>query len=580
MLLPAVVFAGTISLGTGSISVFGGYSDSSAPPAYVDNPSAFAFVLTDGVSTNAGQQRRNTDPTGGANTSLLAVATFDGRATAISGTINNLTVADSEGDSGGHSQVFAIGLCTGGWRDQAAATYNLNLIGSQPSPAKDGFAGIAFGYKNGSLYLAGYDYDGQPNQIYLDLGKAGLASGQSITSPLSFNLVFAAGTLSVSLNGQSLGSVPTSHDFSSALLVAMGASVDSANPAGVMTFSSLTATTPATAGPPTLVYRISGDQQRAAEGATLPLPLVVAVVDAHRNPLQGVPVTFAAGNATVSTASVKTDKSGHAATNAMLGSSPGDATVIASITGLPLITFHLTALGGSVIPTITAVLNGASFGTRIASGGWMTILGTNLSAATDTASASGNTLPTSLDGVSVMIDGQPAFVYFVSPTQINAIVPDDPTNGGVNVQVTAQAVPSNIVTADKEDFAPALFLFTSVYPAAAHADGTYLGPPNLVAGVATQPAKSGEVILLFGTGFGPSNPPVSAGQVMTNATPSALPITATVGGLPAAVQAYLVYPGMYQLNLTVPDLLPGDAPLSLSVVGAGTQAGLMLTIGQ
>jgi len=580
LLLPVSLAAGTLTLGSGSMSVFGGFSDSSKPPAYVDNPSAFAFVLTDGVTTVGGQQRRNTDPAGGPNTALDAVAAFDGRQTTISTTISYLTVADSEGDSGGHSQVFAIGLCTGGWRDQAAATYNLNLIGSQPGPAKEGFAGIAFGYKNGSLYMAGYDYDGQPNQIFIDLGQAGLASGHSITSPLSLSLVYAAGMLSVSLNGQALGSVPTSHDFSHALLVAMGASVDAANGTGVMTFSGLTATTPSTLGAPALFYRVSGDQQRGPAGSPLPQLLVTRVVDAYRNPLPGVDVSFSAGNATVSPVSVKTDSMGEAATQATLGNGSGDATVVASVASLPLLTFHLTVLTGAAIPSIAAVVNGADFGPKISSGSWATILGANLSATTDTAVLSGNSLPTSLDGVSVTIDGQPAFIYFVSPTQINVIVPDDPTNGGVDVQVTAPSGKSNVATADKEDFSPALFQLTPPYPAAVQPDGTYVGPPNVVSGVATQPASPGEVILLFGTGFGPTNPTVAAGQVAGSPVQPAQAVTATVGGVPASVVAYLIYPGVYQFNVTVPNVPAGDAPLVLSVAGSRTQDGLMLAIGQ
>lgn len=557
----------------------GGNADSNTPPAYVTNPSAFGFVLTDGITAAGGQQRRNTDPTGGPNTALEAVATFDGRQTTITGTIAALTIADSEGSSGGHSQAFAIGLCTGGWRDQAAATYNLNLLGSQPDPAKDGFAGIAFGFRNGSLYLAGYDYDAQPNQIIYDLGKAGLAAGQSITTPLSFTLVYAQNTLTVSLNGQSLGTVPTSHDFSSALLIAMGGSVDPANGIGNMTFSNLTASTPDTPGAPALLYPVAGDQQTAAAGAALPQPVVVGVVDSYRNALAGVLVSFAAGNATVSSASVTTNSSGQAATNVTLGSAPGAANVIASVAALPLITFHFTALEGSLTPSVGAVVNGASFDTTISSGSWATILGANLAGATAIASMSGTSLPTTLDGVSVSIDGLPASVYYVSPGQINVIVPDDPTNGGVNVQVTSQNVSSNIVTADKEDFGPSLFLFTPLYPAAVHNNGVYLGPANLLSGVVTEPAMPGEVILLFGTGFGPTDPPVPAGQLVTNAAPTAQLVTATVGGVPANVQGYLVYPGMYQFNLTVPQLPAGDAALTLSVAGRSTQSGVMLSIG-
>jgi uncharacterized protein (TIGR03437 family) len=578
--LPASLLAGTITLGTGTLSVLGGNADSTTPPAYVTNPNAFAFVLTDGITTVEGEQRRNTDPTGGPNKALEAVATFDGRQTTITGTIGTMTIADSEGAAGGHSQAFAIGLCTGGWRDQAAATYNLNLLASQPAPAKDGFSGIAFGYRNGSLYLNGYDYDSQPNQIFEDLGKAGLASGQSLSGPITFSIVYASGAMTVSLNGQSIGSVPTSHDFSSALAIAMGASVDPANGVGAMNFAKVVASTPTSTGTPALLYSISGNQQSAAVGMPLPLPLVVGVVDAYRNPVQAVLVSFAAGDATASPSTVLTDPFGHASTNIILGQTTGSANVIASVGTLPLLSFSFSVTSAAVTPVIGSVVDGAGFGPKISSGGWATILGNNLSNSTATVVPSGTSLPLGFAGVSASIDGKPAFVYYVSPSQINVIVPDDPTNGGVNVQVTTPAGTGNVTLADKEDFAPALFLFTSKYPAAAHADGTFLGPVNLLPGMPTLPAQPGEVILLFGTGFGPSSPVIAAGQLATGDAQPAQSVTATVGGMPAQVQGYLISPGMYQFNLTVPSGLPvGDAPISLTVLNVTTQSGLMLSIG-
>jgi len=574
------LLAGNITLGASSLSVSGGNADSSTPPAYVTNPSAFGFAITDGIGSLQGQQRRNTDPVGGPNKALNAIATFDGRQTTISGTINALTIADSEGAKGGHSQAFAIGLCTGGWRAQAAATYNLNLLNLQPAPATDGFSGIAFGYRNGSLYMTGYDYDQQPNQIFEDLGKAGLASGQSLKAPLAFTIVYASSTMTVSLNGTQLGSVATSHDFSSALLVAMGASVDPANGPGSLSFSKISATTPATTGAPSLLYSISGNQQSAMEGATLPQPLVAGVVDSYRNPLPAVLVSFAAGNAKATPSSVLTSPSGQASTTIVAGSAPGAATVIASVATLPLLPFSLSVTAPVATPTITGVVDGAGYGPRISSGGWATIVGSNLSTTTATVSPSGTSLPVGFSGVSVSIDGKPAFVYYVSPTQINCIVPDDTTTGGVNVQVNTPIGASNVVIADKEDFAPSLFVFTSTYPAAVHANGTFLGPPNILSGATTAPARAGETILLFGTGFGPSNPAIPAGQLATNDAQPAQMVTATVGGVPAQVQGYLIGPGQYQFNLTVPTLPPGDAPVQLTVVNQTTQSGLLLTIGQ
>jgi hypothetical protein len=77
---------------------------------------------------------------------------------------------------------------------------------------------------------------------------------------------------------------------------------------------------------------------------------------------------------------------------------------------------------------IAAVTNGASFQPDFASATWVSIFGTNLSESTRAWQSSdfvGGLLPTSLDGVSVTIDGVPAYVEYISPTQINVLAPDD-----------------------------------------------------------------------------------------------------------------------------------------------------------
>ncbi len=579
ILIPAAhLIAGTLTLGPNVLTVSGGNSDSSTGPAYVTNPSAFSFVITDGITTLNGQQRRNTDPMGGPNTPLDAVRTFDGRQVSISVNIRSLTIADSQGNSGGHTQAFAIGLCTGGWRDQAAATYNLSLFASQPSAAAEGFAGVAFGFRSGSLYLVGYDYDSQPNQIFYDLGKANLASGTTITAPLTLTLTYNANTLAVTLNSTPLGTVPTSHDLSKALLLVMGASVDPGNSAGTLSFSNLTATTPNTPGAPAAIYALAGDQQSAMVGSTPAQALEVGVADGFRNPLPQIPVGFAATNASVSPATVVTDSVGHAFSQVTLGSATGDATITASVAGLPVVTFHLTATAGPVLPNVASVLNGASFLPQIASGSWATITGTNLANTTATADVSSGTFPTSLGNTSVTVHGQPAFMYYVSPTQLNIIVPDDPAVGGLSLQVKGPNGAGNIFTAPKASFAPALFVYAPHYPAAVHSDGTPLGPPKLLPGVLTLPALPGETILLFGTGFGPSDPAIPAGRVPSPAEPLAQSVTVTIGGRLVPVQSFLVFPGLYQFNVTVPDLPDGDATLTLSIVGSQTQDGLLLSI--
>src|SRR5579883_2893709 len=76
-------------------------------------------------------------------------------------------------------------------------------------------------------------------------------------------------------------------------------------------------------------------------------------------------------------------------------------------------------------------------------------------------------------------------------------------------------------------YAPGLFPLSAPYIVAQHADNSYVST--------AAPAKPGEVIILWGTGFGPANPPVSAGQVFGGANPLASAVTVTIGGQDAPV---------------------------------------------
>ena len=236
----------------------------------------------------------------------------------------------------------------------------------------------------------------------------------------------------------------------------------------------------------------------------------------------------------------------------------------------------------ALFPNVTAVVNGASFQPGVVSGSWATILGTDLANTTRSWTAAdfvnGN-LPPNLSYTGAVVNGKAAFVSYVSPTQVNVLIPDDPSVGTVTVLVTTEFITSNIAFANKLAVSPALFTFTPRYPAAAHnSDGSYCGPANLLPNVATTPAHPGEVIQLFGAGLGATNPPIPTGMLFTTPEPLAQPITATVGGVPANVAGYLIYPGVYQLNLTVPALPDGDAPVSISMGSISSQSGLMLSI--
>jgi uncharacterized protein (TIGR03437 family) len=236
-------------------------------------------------------------------------------------------------------------------------------------------------------------------------------------------------------------------------------------------------------------------------------------------------------------------------------------------------------------PSISAngVVNGASFIAEIAPSTWVSILGTNLSATTRSWKLSdfvGDDLPTVLDGVSVTIDGSPAYIYYISPTQLNVLTPDNLPSGPVHVQVTTAGVTSTSFTTTAGPVSPAFFLFTAKYPAAVHPSGVPVGKVGLIAGANFAPAKPGETILLFGTGFGATNPPLPAGKLVTKAEPLVNTVQVTIGGQSAHVAfAGVSGSGLDQLNVTIPPGLPdGDAAVLATIAGSTTQTNLFITV--
>ncbi len=231
-----------------------------------------------------------------------------------------------------------------------------------------------------------------------------------------------------------------------------------------------------------------------------------------------------------------------------------------------------------------AVGNGASFQPGIAQNTWMSIVGANLASTNRIWKSSdfvGNKLPTSLDGVTVTVNGKPAYVYFVSPKQLNVLVPLDNTVGPVQVQTANNGLTSGTATVQMQTLSPAFFVFKNdKYVAATHSDNkSIVGPTTLYANVST-PAQPGEQIVMFGTGFGPTNPAIPDGQLVTAAGVLSPTPTITFGGVAAQVAfAGLTGAGLYQFNVTVPASTPnGDTPVVATIGGASTPAGTFITV--
>jgi uncharacterized protein (TIGR03437 family) len=229
-----------------------------------------------------------------------------------------------------------------------------------------------------------------------------------------------------------------------------------------------------------------------------------------------------------------------------------------------------------------------STATTIQPTSWISIYGNNL--ATSTALWTGN-FPTTLGGASVTVDGKSGFLYYASPTQINLQAPSDSATGSVNVVVT-NSNGSATSTVTLGQYGPSFSLLDSKHVAGiilrsngtgAFGGGTYdiVGPTGTSLGYPTVAAKAGDSLVLFGVGFGPTNPVVAAAaQPPATGAPITGALTLLINNKSVTPAfAGLTSAGLYQFNLTVPSGLgTGDVPLSAIVGGVTTSAGTVVSL--
>jgi len=236
-------------------------------------------------------------------------------------------------------------------------------------------------------------------------------------------------------------------------------------------------------------------------------------------------------------------------------------------------------------PTIAGVVNSASNLPSISPNSWVTIVGTNLASKTDTWNKSivNGALPTSLDGVTVSIGGAAAYVSYISPGQINAVAPQN-SSGSVSVTVTNSLGTSQDYTVTSNQYSPAFFIWPGNQAVATHQDSTYAVKAGTFPGTNTTPAKPGETITLWGTGFGPTTPAtpfgmaVPASQIYNTATLPSL----TLNNVEVTVIGAAETPGaaaLYQVAIQVPSsLADGDYSLQASIGGVTSPLGIILTV--
>ena len=231
-------------------------------------------------------------------------------------------------------------------------------------------------------------------------------------------------------------------------------------------------------------------------------------------------------------------------------------------------------------------------GEVISPGTWIEIYGANLSATKRSwtlADFKGSQAPTVLDGVSVTINGKPAFVSYISPGQVNAQVPDGIEPDLRNVIVhTSQGYsdprPIAVNAIRGGLLAPGQFAFSGLqYAVALLPDGSYVLPAGAtIPGIASRPAHPGETITVFGVGFGRVTPAMPAGTIASGLTALVNPVAFQFGTAAASVTYQGLAPGyvgLYQFNLVVPNVNDSDAVrLSVILGGASTSQTLYTSV--
>jgi uncharacterized protein (TIGR03437 family) len=243
----------------------------------------------------------------------------------------------------------------------------------------------------------------------------------------------------------------------------------------------------------------------------------------------------------------------------------------------------------AIAPAVTqgSVANGASYLAGLVPNSWMQILGSNLASVTDTwqyAVGSNGALPQSLDGVSVSVGGQPAYIYYVSPTQINVLAPNVGF-GSLPVTVTTPGG-SSTATATSSQYGPAFFTYPENQAVATRLDGSLVAANGTFPGFPTVAAKPGDVIILWGTGFGPTTPSIPVGFATPSSQFLTNPVTVTLGSTSVPVSQGVAFlspgsAGLYQLVITVPsNMANGNYPIVATVNGVSSPSTETLTVQQ
>jgi uncharacterized protein (TIGR03437 family) len=282
----------------------------------------------------------------------------------------------------------------------------------------------------------------------------------------------------------------------------------------------------------------------------------------------------------------------------------GPSTLVVVANGIPSKPWNLTVTTApsGVVPAIKGVEGGGlsvPAVTAISANGYFAIFGANFAPAGTSRQLApsdvvNGTLPTNLASTCVYVGPTSAFMTYVSPGQINAIAPSLPATGSTSVSVVTNCGAANPVTSPAVNVPVAAaspeFLYwvqnangQDAVIAVDAAHGDYIGPPGLIPGLTFRPARAGDILTIYGIGFGGTGSGPLPGLIPLTADSVPAGYAVTIGNTIVPVSYVGVTPtiaGLYQSNVTIPaGIAPGNYPIILNVNGISTPSGAFLSIG-
>jgi len=239
-------------------------------------------------------------------------------------------------------------------------------------------------------------------------------------------------------------------------------------------------------------------------------------------------------------------------------------------------------------PTVRTIVNGASFSRELSPNVFASVLGLDFEVAGRTRTASSGdfvngAFPQQLACVAVEIGGRRAPITYVQTDQINFQVPAGTPSGSVPLTVILNPgrpneVKGDVATVTVNNHAPAFFTFNGRSIAAQTSDFKTIADAAVVPGGVA--ARRGDVIILYGTGFGLSEPVYQAGEIASGQARLRDTAIIIVGGTTLA-PADILYAGLapgnisglQQFNIRIPQSAAvGNVPVTITIGGVSTPA--------